>query len=429
VLVRPGLPRQHAAGRLPFTALLLTTALALVRTTDQPGVDIGLSGTTVRIVPSDLACAALAVVLLTVCRRELIAACRRHPVLSGSAVAFSLWLLATALTNGATAFVAGVKVVEYAVIGAGVITLVDDDDRLGRILDLLLAVTVVADVVGLYDYVVHGAGRVDAFLGTHDFAALATLPLLTMLAGFFAPHRWSRRTQVLAGVASWLGLALTAALASLLGLYIGVLVLAVLAWRAKRLAAGPVAATVAVVVAVTVPTLFLRQNDLGFLHKLSGKEEKHHAEFASSWSQRLIYLYVGGRIWEAHPIAGTGWYGLLPPKEFARFVPAARRAFPDNPARYFPPVDRPYIPQQAFDQVLFELGVIGEALFLLLLGAAAGLGWRRARTAQPLRELAWVPLLLIGGMVGALAGAGLFGGIPVVALMWLALALPAAGRA
>jgi O-antigen ligase len=367
-------------------------------------------------------------VLLTVCRRELLAACRRHPVLTAAAAGFCLWLLATALVNGATAFVAGVKVVEYSVIGAGVITLVDDDERFGRVLDLLLAVTIVADVVGLYDYAVHGAGRVDSFLGTHDFAALATLPLLTVLAGFFAPHRWSRRTQAIAGLAGWLGLTLTAALASLLGLYLGVVVLAVLAWRAKRLAVGPAAATLAVVVAVSVPTLFLRHNDLGFLHKLSGKEEKHHAEFASSWSQRLIYLYVGGRIWQAHPIAGTGWYGLLPPREFARFVPAARRAFPDNPARYFPPVDRPYIPQQAFDQVLFELGLVGEALFLLLLGAAAAIAWRRARAARPARELEWVPLLFLGGMVGALAGAGLFGGIPVVALMWLTLALPAAGR-
>ena len=426
--MRPGHPRQQAAGRLPFAALLLTTALALVRTTDQPGASIGLSGTTVRVVPVDLVCAAFALVLLTVCRRELFAACRRHPVLTAAAAGFCLWLLATALVNGATAFVAGVKVVEYSVIGAGVITLVDDDERFGRVLDLLLAVTIVADVVGLYDYAVHGAGRVDSFLGTHDFAALATLPLLTVLAGFFAPHRWSRRTQAIAGLAGWLGLTLTAALASLLGLYLGVVVLAVLAWRAKRLAVGPAAATLAVVVAVSVPTLFLRHNDLGFLHKLSGKEEKHHAEFASSWSQRLIYLYVGGRIWQAHPIAGTGWYGLLPPREFARFVPAARRAFPDNPARYFPPVDRPYIPQQAFDQVLFELGLVGEALFLLLLGAAAAIAWRRPRAARPARELEWVPLLFLGGMVGALAGAGLFGGIPVVALMWLTLALPAAGR-
>ena len=426
--MRPGLPRQHAAGRLPFAALLLTTALALIRTTDQPRAGFGLTGTTVDIAPSDIALAVLGIILVTVCRHELVEACRRHPVLTGAALAFSVWLLATALTNGATAFVSGVKVVEFAVIGAGVLTLVDDDDRMGRLLDLLLAMTILADVVGLYDYVVHGAGRVESFLGTHDFAALATLPLLTMLAGFFVPHRWSRRTQVVAGVASWIGLTLTAALASLLGLYIGVLVLAVLAWRARRLAVRPVAATLAVLVVVSVPTLFLRHNDLGFLHKWFGKEEKHHAEFASSWSQRLIYLYVGGRVWQAHPIAGTGWYGLLPPREFARFVPDARRAFPDNPPRYFPPVDRPYIPQQAFDQVLFELGLIGEALFLFLLGTSAAIGWRRAQGAPAARDLDWVPLLYLGSLVGALAGAGLFGGIPVVALMWLTLALPTAGR-
>ena len=424
--MRLGPPRQHAAGRWPFAVLLLTTALALVRTTDQPSVGFGLSGTTVDVAPSDVALAVLAVLLVTVCRRELVAACRRHPVLVSAAAAFCLWLLATAIFNSATAFVSGVKVVEYAVLGAGVLTLVDDDDRMGRVLDLLLAMTILADVVGLYDYVVHGAGRVESFLGTHDFAALATLPLLTMLAGFFVPHRWSRRRQIVAGVASWIGLTLTAALASLLGLYIGVLVLAVLAWRAKRLAVRPSAATLAVLVAVSVPTLFLRHNDLGFLHQWFGKEEKHHAEFASSWSQRLIYLYVGGRIWQAHPITGTGWYGLLPPREFARFVPDARRAFPDNPPRYFPPVDEPYIPQQTFDQVLFELGLIGEALFLLLLGASAAIGWRRARSTLAVRDLDWVPLLYLGGLVGALAGAGLFGGIPVVAILWLSLALPAA---
>lgn len=425
--MRPGLPRQHAAGRLPFAALLLTTALALIRTTDQPATGIGVAGTTADIAPSDVALAVLGVLLITVCRHELVAACRRHPLLVSAAAAFCLWLLATAFVNGATAFVAGVKVVEYAVIGAGVLTLVDDDDRMGRLLDLLLAMTILADVVGVYDYVVHGAGRVESFLGTHDFAALATLPLLTMLVGFFAPHRWSTRTQVVAGVASWIGLTLTAALASLLGLYLGVLVLAVVAWRAKRLAVRPVVTTLAVLLAVSVPTLLLRHNDLGFLHKWFGKEEKHHAEFASSWSQRLIYLYVGGRIWQAHPIAGTGWYGLLPPREFARFVPDARRAFPDNPPRYFPPTDQPYIPQQTFDQVLFELGLIGEALFLLLLGASAAIGWQRAMVTAAVRELDWVPLVFLAGLVGALAGAGLFGGIPVVALMWLTLALPAAG--
>ena len=200
--MRLGPPRRHPAGRWPFAVLELTTALALVRTTDQPTAGFGLSGTTVDVAPSDVALAALGIILITVCRREL---SRRlpsqHPVLVAAAAAFCLWLLATAFVNGATAVVSAVKVVEYAVLGAGVLTLVDGDDRMGSLLDLLLAMTIVADIVGLYHYVTDGAGRVDSFLGTHDFAALATLPLLTLLAGFFAPHRWSRRTQIVAGVA------------------------------------------------------------------------------------------------------------------------------------------------------------------------------------------------------------------------------------
>ena len=50
--------------------------------------------------------------------------------------------------NGGTAFVAAVKVVEYAALGGGVL-LVDDATGSGRLLDLLLAMTILADVVGL----------------------------------------------------------------------------------------------------------------------------------------------------------------------------------------------------------------------------------------------------------------------------------------
>ena len=95
-------------------------------------------------------------------------------------------------------------------------------------------------------------------------------------------------------------------------------------------------------------------------------------------------------------------------------MPDARRAFPDNPPRYFPPVDRPYIPQQTYDQVLFELGLVGAALFLFLLGTSAAVGWRRAAAAAAAAGSSTrCPLLCLAGLIGALAGEGLFGGIPV----------------
>ena len=100
------------------------------------------------------------------------------------------WLLATAAHNGLSPLVTGVRVVEPAVVGLAALALLDSEDRLAALVDLLLAVTLVADVMGVYDYIAQGGGRVDAFLGTHDFSALATMPLLVVLAGLFAPGRW-----------------------------------------------------------------------------------------------------------------------------------------------------------------------------------------------------------------------------------------------
>ncbi len=74
---------------------------------------------------------------------------------------------------------------------------------------------------------------------------------------------------------------------------------------------------------------------------------------------------------------GTGWHGELPPEEFARFLPDARDRFPDQPPRYFPPADGTFVPQQTYDQVLFQLGLVGAALCSSLLALAV-----RARSAR-----------------------------------------------
>ena len=76
--------------------------------------------------------------------------------------------------------------------------------------------------------------------------------------------------------------------------------------------------------------------ELGFLNEWFGSTQKRPGQYAASWSQRLIFAYVGGRVFLDHPVLGTGWYGELPPKEFARYLPDAQRAFPDQPAHYFP---------------------------------------------------------------------------------------------
>ena len=412
-------------GRRIVAVFAAATALGLVRTINQPSATITLHGTGVSVVPGDLGYLALAIALIVLSRGPVVAALSRHRLLVTTMALFSLWLLATAAHNGLSPLVTGVRVVEPAVVGLAALALLDSEDRLAALVDLILAVTLVADVWGSYDYIAQGGGRVDAFLGTHDFSALATMPLLVVLAGLFAPGRWSLRTRWIAGVAGWLGLTLTAALASLVSLLLGVIVLFALAWRHRRLARRPVLLTLLIVAAVVASTLSVRHNDLGFVYKFAGKKETSKGQFESSWSQRLIFAYIGGRIFLDRPLTGTGWWGDPPPSTFAKYVPDARRKFPDNPVRYFPKTDRPFIPQQTYDEVLYELGLIGAALLLAAFVVAGRTAFVTSLRAATGTALDYLPALWFASLIGALAGEGLFGGIPLTTLLWLTLGVAA----
>jgi hypothetical protein len=399
--------------RSPRVALLLVTlAFCLVRARDQPGLNIGIGATAARVVPGDIALAALLVVALLALVRHGLA--RSVWLAVGAAFAFCALVLATAAANDASAFVSGVKVVELAALGLAALVLIRREDQLEAIVDVLLLFTVLADVVGLVRFA-SGGGRQGSFLGEHDFAALAALPLLYGLT-LVAERRRGRRA-LLAIVAGSVGCILGAALASLLGLYVGAATLIAVAALRRRLDVRAVVVTLAVLAAVTAGTLSLRSGELGFLQSWFGKPASTPGQYASSWSQRLIFAYIGGRIFIAHPVLGTGWYGDLPPQEFARYLPDARRRFSDQPVRYFPPATGNFIPQQTFDEVLYELGAAGAVAMLVLL---VGAGRASLRTAtRAVGALASLPAVWLAAMIGALAGEGLFGGTPIAALFWL----------
>jgi O-antigen ligase len=400
--------------RSPRVALLLfTLALCLIRAPDQPGLAIGIGSTSARIVPGDVALAVLLLVALAEVARQKLPR-SAWPAL-GAALAFCALVLATAASNGAVAFVSGGKVVELAALGLATVVLVRRREQLEAIVDLLLLFTAAADIVGLVRFISGGGGRQASFLGEHDFAALAALPLLYGLT-LVAARRGGRRA-VLAIVVGAVGCILGAALASLLGLYVGAATLIVVAALRRRLDLRAIVVTVAVLAAVTAGTLTIRSGELGFLQSWFGKPASTPGQYASSWSQRLIFAYVGGRIFIDHPVLGTGWYGNLPPKEFGRYLPAARRRFSDQPANYFPPASGDFIPQQTFDEVLYELGAVGAlALLALLIASGAAALRTAARTAGALASL---PAVWLAAMIGALAGDGLFGGTPIAAMFWL----------
>ena len=142
----------------------------------------------------------------------------------------------------------------------------------------------------------------------------------------------------------------------------------------------------------------------------------------------MIFAYIGGRVFLDQPLLGTGWYGELPAEEYARYLPDARARFSDQPPHYFPTTDGTFIPQQTYDQMLYELGVVGFTLLLVLLAlamrdaVAAALQWPRG----PASALAYLPAGWLAALLGALAGAALFGGTPIAGIFWLTLGVVAA---
>jgi hypothetical protein len=241
------------------------------------------------------------------------------------------------------------------------------------------------------------------------------LPLLYGLVLVFGEGRRARATLTV--VAGAVGCILGAALASLLGLYLGAGAVVAVAWRRGAVTLARLTAAAAVIGVVTTGTLVIRAGELGFIQAWFGKPETRPGQYAASWSQRLIYAYVGGRVFVAHPVLGTGWYGELPPKEFVRYLPAARRRFSDQPPNYFPPADKPFIPQQTWDQILYELGLVGAAAMLVTLVALGRAAVRAARRAAG--AAAAIPAAWLAASIGALAGEGLFGGTPLAASFWL----------
>jgi hypothetical protein len=417
--------------RDPVFALFLVTALvSLIRAPDQPSFDVGASGTVVSVTPTDVLLLALLVAVGVRIARGARPTREAWPVLLGG-LAFAGWLALSSLPNGSSAVVAAGKLVELGVLTLAASLVLARVAQLRLIVVGLVAFTVVGAIWAIVEFIVSGR-RAAAFLGEHDLATLSTLALMVWLITLVRPAPDLGRIPLVAGAAGAVGITLGASFASLLGLYAAAGALLLLARLRHSLRLRAVLLTLLTCAAITAGTLTIRSDNLGFLTAWFGDAETAEpGATAGSWSQRLIYAYIGGRIFLDNPVVGTGWYGELPPEEYREYLPDAQRRFEGQPDHYFPQPDGTFIPQQAYDQVLFELGLVGAAL-LLLLGAASA--WAALRTARRWRDgaghadVGYVPATWLLTVVGALAGTALFGGTPLAALFWLVLGVVAAGQ-
>ncbi len=413
-----------------YVVFLVTVALCLIRARDQPSLDISFGSSSVSIVPADVAIAILAIgVIRRLLQGQRLPRAALPTVLAAGA--FSAWLVATAVPNGTDALVTAVKLVELATLGLAAVVLLTDVERLWLLVGAVVAIDAVAVAWAIVGFAGDPGKRQASFMGEHDLAALSTMVLAFGLARLYSRDERLGRLPLAAGVIGAAGVTLGAAVASLLGLYLAVAALIAVAAVRNALRLRAIALTLVVAVAVTAGTYELRSGDLTFLNRWFGVgESQQQGEGGGSVSQRLIFVYIGGRVFIDAPIAGTGWYGNLPAKEFARYLAAARRRFSDQPANYFPSADGVYVPQQTYDQVLYELGTAGALLFLALIVAAASAAIATGRRWPGRRadgSAAYVPSAWMGSLLGTLAGAALFGGTPIAATFWLTLGVAAAG--
>ena len=423
---QPPRPTRLSVTELPFYVFLVTLGLCLFRAADLPSLDVDVGGTTLSVGPADpalLVTAVLAVRELWLRRRV------PSPWLLGAIGAFAVLIVLSAIPNSAGAVTAAGKLSDFAVLALAAAAFIDTRRRFGQLAAFLVAFCTVAVAWGAVEFVTNGGKRQGSFMGEHDLAALSTMTLVLGLVYLFDRDRRPPGIGLVGIGIGTVGIVFGASLASVLGLYLAALAMVALAFVRHDFRIRAAFITVLICAVVTAGTYGVRGADLGFLQSWFGPPPETPGQYAASWSQRLIYVYIGARVFLDNPVFGTGWEGELPPDDYAQYVPDARERFPDQPAHYFPPVTGTLIPQQTWDQVLFELGVVGAAFFLVLVGLAIGhavVAGRKPRPGEPWGEQAYVPLGWLAVIGGAIAGAALFGGSPLSALFWLALGVAAA---
>ena len=420
---------------LSFLVFCAALVLSLVRSIDMPTFEVTTGSTDVEVTPTDIALIALAVVCaLRLLGRASLPQPARAPALA--AAAFSGWLLVSSALNGFDAVVAAVKLLEYGVLALGLVLLVRRRIQLWVVVGVIAAFAVAASTWGFLAFF----GVVDAdftgrrqpsFTGEHELALLSILTLSVALASLFTPrHRLPHVALAIGGVAGAVGIVLGAALASLLALYAAVAAIVLTARSRHAVTRRALVISTVTVLLVTVGVLGMRSGDLGgFLRSIGIGERQEQADRnAASWNERLVFAYIGGRIFLDQPVLGTGWHGQLPPEEYVQYLDDAHARFPDLPETYYPD-ENGFIPQQTYDQVLYELGLVGAVLFLLLgavtLRAAVQVAraWPRGEPDEP---AAYLPVAWAASLTCALLGAALFGGSALTAVFWLVIGLAAA---
>jgi O-Antigen ligase len=418
-------------------ALVLAVGLPIlfVHVRYQPKFHIGLSSTSVGVELSDF-------VVLAIVVAAFVAGVRRgfRPLLRGTplwvaAAVYFVWIaIEVAIPQGTAGYptakhaVTAAKLVEYALLAPAAVLVLRNRLELRLVLYVLTAWSVLATAVGVVQFFganifVSGAtgGRQLSFLGFHDFASLSAAALLLGAVTFTLPRLGlDRRAGWCALAAGCIGVILSAALAAVIGIAVASAALVLLAVvRRELVVRGLVVAGIAVAISL-VGAVAMRGNDLGRYFGL--EKDKHPTTDVESYAHRTVLAYIGYRIWRDHPIAGVGFEASNDPSRYLRYVPAAKKRYPNEPALAFPTATRQYGVQNFYVQHLADLGLVGLLLLAGVFAASLALAVRRLGSTGAIVGLVWT--LVVAGLWIA---QGIVAGLPLDALTWLAFGLAARG--
>jgi O-antigen ligase len=419
-------------GAVTPESLVLAVAIPIIflHLRYQPKVHLGVGSTTVGIELSDLAVLAVVVAGLVAGRRLGFAPLRASRSIWISAGLLFAWIaVSLARTAGSTGYpwqthlVTAAKFFEYALLAPAVMLVVRRRADLLLVVYVLIAWSLIATVVGVAQFFganifVSGAtgGRQLSFLGFHDFGALSAAALACGAVGIALPRfGLARSVSWIAAVSGAIGTILSGSVAAAIGLGLAGVALLALAFLRGEVFPRRLLAVAAVLAVTAAGVAGMRANQLdSVLHLIGIETQQAPSKQVESYAHRAVLVWIGWRIFVDNPVTGAGWEASNDPATFMPYVPAAKRKYPDEPPLAFPAPDRAYGVQNLYVQFLADLGLVGLALLVAVIGCAA---------VVALRARAAIGLLLLAVAAGVWIAQGIVAGIPLDGLTWLAIGL------
>lgn len=438
----PVLARRLALTGVTWRGALFAAALPLLflHVRYQPGVHVPVGSTRIGVEISDVAVLAAGLAALVEGVRRGFAPLRAALPAWIAAAALLAWIaIRTLVPFHLTHAVTAAKFAEYAIVAVAAPLLLRRRTDVSVVLGVAVAWGVAATAVALLQFFGTDIAaawppgrRQPSFLGHNDFAALSGMVLATGVAALLLEPVVSAPTAVAGLVAGGVGLILAGASAGAGAAVAGVVSLVLVALWRRSVRPASLAATAATIAAVVVGVVAFRAGDYDqFLRFVGVKQEQRSTrEDVQSYAHHTLLAYVGWEIFRKHPAVGAGWQRANDPDVYRPALPAAHRKFPDVSPVSFPAPARPYGVQNAYVEVLADLGVVGIVLWLAFLGVPLVLGAATAvRAPAPQAALAalgtawllvaavlWIPQNLVAG-------------IPLDALTWLGIGAAATGAA